>query len=375
MATLKPLCTTCERAFTIRNDIFHDGGYWIIDDTSGIPHHIAAEELERSVEMGCFICKQLYRIIQKIRHDAQTRGESIDLPLFDEILCFQSVEGDGWFGRIFRILALDSYADLSFYCITKQVARKLGLRTSLDPSLRSPNDLKQAKAWLENFQLHHGQFNRRLPSTFVPNRLVHVRQLEKDSITSARLVTGTSLPSGTPYLSLSHCWGGSTFLTLTHANLRQFQTAIPVAELTAVFRDALYVAFQLGIPYIWIDSLCIIQDSPTDWEHTSKQMGEIYKRAVCNLSASAYKNGAQGLFTERGIYSSGVLPLQIDTQNGAFSTSAASLEDAQFYMLDESVFSKPWEKICNGPLFERAWVLQEQLLALRVLHFGRSEMF
>lgn len=112
--------------------------------------------------------------------------------------------------------------------------------------------MKQAKAWLENCRQHHEQCNRRLPSAFVPSRLVHVRQLENGSVTSARLVTDTSLPSGTPYLSLSHCWGGARFLTLTHANLHQFQTAIPVAELTAVFHDALYVAFQLGIPYVWI---------------------------------------------------------------------------------------------------------------------------
>ncbi|KAH8728250.1 heterokaryon incompatibility protein-domain-containing protein [Phaeosphaeriaceae sp. PMI808] len=368
MATLKPLCTTCERTFAAN------------DDTTSYTtsHHTAAEELQRSVEMGCFICERLYKIIQEMQHNAHTKGESsIERPLFDEIRYSRPWSKDGWLARRFTIKAFDSYNEIVFDCITKEVTKQLGLQTSLDPSLKSPNGLKQAKAWLENCRQHHKQCNRRLPGAFVPSRLVHVRQLENGSITSARLVvTDASLPSRTPYLSLSHCWGGARFLTLTHANLLQFQTAIPVAELTAVFQDALYVAFQLGIPYVWIDSLCIIQDSATDWEHESQLMGEVYKGAVCNLSASAFKTGALGFSTERSSNLSSVLPLQIDTQNGSFSTSAACPEDAQFYMLEASVLhGHPWEEILSGSLFERAWVLQEQVLALRILHFGKSEMF
>ncbi|OAG00938.1 HET-domain-containing protein [Paraphaeosphaeria sporulosa] len=361
MAISNPLCPTCERAFAAN------------DDTTS--HHTAAEELQRSVEKGCFICKRLYNKIQELRN-AHATGESIDRPLFDEIRYTRQWSGNDWSARNFTVEAFGSYSEIWFDCISKEVAKQLGLRTSLYPSLRSPNSLKQAKVWLEDCRQHHELCNRRLQSTFVPTRLVHVRQLENGSVTSACLVIDTSLPARTPYLSLSHCWGGAKFLTLTGANLGQLREAIPVAELTAVFQDALYVAFQLGIPYVWIDSLCIIQDSPADWEYESKRMGEVYKGAVCNLSASAFKTGKQGLSSERGSHLSGFLPLQIDTQNGSFSTSAACPEDAQFYVAEGSVLrGKPWEEICNGPLFERAWVLQEQILALRVLHFGKREMF
>ncbi|KAL5421399.1 hypothetical protein PMIN04_005637 [Paraphaeosphaeria minitans] len=362
MANLRPLCTMCERAFAAD------------DDTT--LHHTAAEELKRSVEAGCFICKRFYKKIQELRDEAHTLGENIDRPLFEKIRYSRQWSGNGWLARNFTIEAFERSPEIWFDCITKEATKELGLRTSINSSLRSPDSLKQAKAWLENCRHHHELCNRRLQNVFVPSRLVHVLQLENGSVTSACLVIDTSLPSGTPYLSLSHSWGGARFLTLTGANLDQFREAIPVAELTAVFQDALYVAFQLGIPYIWIDSLCIIQDSPADWEYESKRMGEVYKGAVCNLSASAFKTGTQGLSSERGSHFSEILPLQIDKQNGSLRSSADCPEDAQFYLMERSVLrGKPWETICSGPLFERAWVLQEQILALRVLHFGKSELF
>lgn len=124
-----------------------------------------------------------------------------------------------------------------------------------------------------------------------------------------------------------------------------------------------------------LDSLRIIQDSPADWEHESQLMGEVYKRAICNLSVSAFNTGIQGFFAERTGNPSNILALQVDTKDGQFNASAACPEEAQFYLLDESVLhGQPWREICSGSLFERAWVLQEQILVSQRSAAGLSKV-
>lgn len=107
MATLKPLCTTCERTFATN------------DDTTS--HHTAAEELVQSVETGCFICKRLYNIIQEMKHNAHSRGGSnMERPLFDEIRYSRPWSKDGWLARRFTIKAFDGYQEILFDCISKE---------------------------------------------------------------------------------------------------------------------------------------------------------------------------------------------------------------------------------------------------------------
>lgn len=65
------------------------------------------------------------------------------------------------------------------------------------------------------------------------------------------------------------------------------------------FKDAIKVTRSSGLKYIWIDSLCIIQDSQSDWLHESKLMSNVYKYSYCNISATAAANDTIGLFCER----------------------------------------------------------------------------
>ncbi|KAF1973191.1 heterokaryon incompatibility, partial [Bimuria novae-zelandiae CBS 107.79] len=69
-------------------------------------------------------------------------------------------------------------------------------------------------------------------------------------------------------------------------NIKQWQSIIPIHELSAVFQDAVYTTHAMGFNFIWIDSLCIIQDDPQDWLQESKAMCQVYKGAVCNIAAS-----------------------------------------------------------------------------------------
>jgi hypothetical protein len=112
-----------------------------------------------------------------------------------------------------------------------------------------------------------------------------------------RLRDGNTLPSSTHYLTLSHCWGRERIFTLLRSNFESFYQNIDTAKLPKTFQDALWMTRRLGFKHLWIDSLCIIQDSHDDWLKEAPQMGEVYRNATLNLAATGFSDGRKGLFS------------------------------------------------------------------------------
>jgi hypothetical protein len=88
------------------------------------------------------------------------------------------------------------------------------------------------------------------------------------------------------WVSLSHCWGGSSPVQTTLGNLDSHMARLP-DPLPQTFADAVTVTKMLGLRYLWIDSLCIIQDSQEDWVHESAHMAKVYENAFVTISADA----------------------------------------------------------------------------------------
>jgi len=80
------------------------------------------------------------------------------------------------------------------------------------------------------------------------------------------------------------------------STLSQRQASIPPSKLPKSFRDAIQITRRLGYEYIWIDSLCIIQDDPADWERESAKMAEIYENAVLTIAVSDAVDSLRGCF-------------------------------------------------------------------------------
>lgn len=74
------------------------------------------------------------------------------------------------------------------------------------------------------------------------------------------------------YVALSHCWGPEPPLKTTSKNRRQMERDLSWSFLPKTFQDAILVTLHLGMQYIWIDSLCIIQDDALDWDRESARM-------------------------------------------------------------------------------------------------------
>lgn len=100
---------------------------------------------------------------------------------------------------------------------------------------------------------------------------------------------------------------------LTSKNVEDLKQSIPVGELSKTFQDAFLVCKWLEMRYIWIDSLCIMQDSAEDWQKEAALMQEVYSQARFNVSATGAVTSDEGLFFDRA--SLAVVPyvVNIDT--------------------------------------------------------------
>ncbi|KAH6875259.1 heterokaryon incompatibility protein-domain-containing protein [Alternaria rosae] len=172
------------------------------------------------------------------------------------------------------------------------------------------------------------------------------------------------------YVTLSHCWGKlpeAQQTKLCSANIEEFKRGIKLEDLPKTFSQAMQFAARLPeVGYIWIDSLCIKQGDKEDWLAQSAHMGRIYKEAFLNLSATAATDSQQGLFTGHvpRITIGDEATLNIFGLPGATKASENFLRECAIF--DLSIWAN---RIENAPVNKRGWVLQERLMAPRVLHF------
>ena len=102
------------------------------------------------------------------------------------------------------------------------------------------------------------------------------------------------------YAALSHCWGtGAAILKTTTHNLNKHTTqGISLDQLPISYQDAITVCRKLAISYLWIDSLCIVQNSLQDWRTQASRMADIYETAIVTIAASKAHNASQGCFVQ-----------------------------------------------------------------------------
>ena len=193
-----------------------------------------------------------------------------------------------------------------------------------------------------------------------PSRLLKLSGLKSSKV---KLIETAKTPPCGSYISLSHRWGKFPITMTTQGTLELFISGIEVMSLPKTFREAILVARNLGIGYLWIDSLCIIQGDPKDWQHEAALMHHVYRNAACNLSALDAESGHEGLFPPRNAES--VRPLIVKVAWRDHPKGPYAIVDEEFWT----------DRVYDAPLNHRGWVFQERLLAPRVLHFGSEQVF
>ncbi len=224
----------------------------------------------------------------------------------------------------------------------------------------------------------HGSMARR-PNSFsndiLPARLIHVGS--SDGSVEPRISESQEEWGGAPYMTLSHRWPSpeqeqeyGRILRLTKTNSEAMWTRCPLTELAPTFRDAIQVARELEIEYLWIDCLCIIQDDYPDKKREISKMGQIYKNALCNIAAAEEYHPQLGLFRPR--YSNNLKPFKVHVRR-PFPTMRLRDDMRGSYFIVNTDFKK--RNVYDAPVNKRAWVVQERCLSSRVLTFTRNQVF
>lgn len=255
-----------------------------------------------------------------------------------------------------------------------------------------------AKSWLQTCKEKHcceEACGTREPGWY-PKRLLDVGHEHQ----SPRLLLQDTDHLDGPYAALSHCWGPNPeFLMLSSTNLEELRREIPLQHLPASFRDAIVTCRRLTIPYLWIDSLCILQSGPgsrEDWVSQSLEMHRVYLCCELNISIDAASSPHEGAFRSRDprslqdcfvwtpSYPPRADPVDSDSNGQHDEENPTETETSRCGEPEtgsELVYRCAVFNWCDFdfarqhlPLSKRGWVLQERLMSPRTLHFQRDRI-
>lgn len=210
--------------------------------------------------------------------------------------------------------------------------------------------LAEIKSWVDSYTRAHELYAAAPPFKTFPVRAIDVGS-EQDS-TKIRLVI-FAFVSRQPIHCLSHCWGAGNLAEAisktTHTSLDAHK-GIPRNNLLKTFQDAVIITRKLSIRYLWIDSLCIIQQDQSDRETEAAKMASVYGEAYLVIAATAAPDGSYGYLSRRPTE-----PYRVkiaDERNRMHSFSIReSIASHHFHAASEP---KP------PPLITRAWAFEER---------------
>ncbi|KAF2183400.1 HET-domain-containing protein [Zopfia rhizophila CBS 207.26] len=167
------------------------------------------------------------------------------------------------------------------------------------------------------------------------------------------------------YCTLSYRWHAHTSFTTARSNIEQLRSKIPVDQLPKTIQDAITITRMLGVRYLWVDAIAIIQDEPEDWTREASKMDSIYRNSILTIAAVDEPNEDDGIFRRRQYNPRPYRRKQYpDMKPGYFD-----------YNHPFVYFSKRARARPSGELDTRGWCLQEQLLSPRILSYADSELF
>ena len=219
--------------------------------------------------------------------------------------------------------------------------------------------------WIDECTENHGSQCRKETPRHLPTRLIDVGT--SNSEPSLFFPPQGQLGN---YVALSYCWGGKPQYVLTTSQVTSKPVVFPLSSLPTTVRDAVIVCRHLEIKFLWVDALCIIQDSPDaeDWTRESAIMDQIYGNAFITLAAAGAPDVWEGILTTANKFSSETcsIPLRVSDQERSRSyLMPGSTATLRFY---------PYDIDDKQPLAKRAWAFQEYAMSNRILSYQKEQL-
>jgi len=202
------------------------------------------------------------------------------------------------------------------------------------------------------------------PSNFRPTRVLDVRPGKQNAI----CLVETSQKSGAiSWAALSYVWGGPQLLRTTKHSIQSHYQGINLDDMPQTLVDAVEVCRRISVPYLWVDSLCIIQDDPNDLEAELGSMAHIYQHAKVTVAAASASSVQQGFLQNYPLYyyADRGPPIQLYHANSETNRPLPGL------LLWPGHYSRHED---SDPIFKRAWTYQERMLSPRFLQYSTGGM-
>ncbi|KAI1803147.1 HET-domain-containing protein [Daldinia bambusicola] len=318
-------------------------------------HHRDEQSFAHSAKQGCVICS--------------------DFPFDDNVGQRNKVREYGFF-TIFWIsyendvpcVTVDSGEGLKTVSLVKTLqSTEDALNYDIPDSTGSPQTWSMVSKWMETCLQNHSSCSKKSEiKDYMPTRLLKINYAHDSYLQhppTFQLISRNEDFQGS-YAAMSYRWGEKPLdktLRLLKLTSAWLEKPNPIHCLPKTFRDAMHIAHRFGVEYLWIDRLCIYQDSCEDWRREAGTMQDVYRNALFCISALGAENDEGGCFFARE--PSLIAPSAVDIY-GNGELFRAELEDAAW----GATFH-------DEPLIHRGWVLQERLMAPRTIYFGSKQVF
>jgi hypothetical protein len=200
-----------------------------------------------------------------------------------------------------------------------------------------------------------------------PKRLIDLTPFN-DDVGNVRLVDGLAIKSS--YATLSYCWGTATeMFTTTLSTLSSRMSCINSRDAPKTFQNAFEITRALGIRYIWIDALCILQDSASDWKEESSKMGAIYSNSFVTIAIDWSSDPNSGCYRETSHN------FHEDADNHLFKAIKTSKDGITTLLYLEEDYMPELADLETAILATRGWTFQERILSPRIIHYTQKQLY
>ncbi|KAH7089741.1 heterokaryon incompatibility protein-domain-containing protein [Paraphoma chrysanthemicola] len=355
--------------------------------------HSDISEVARGAISGCQICDIIWRHFFRDR----SAQEYLQQPMFARNGVIHSFIGSGTHYRIRRPgtshrndyepddleleVGLNSpmdkdiprFKDIALTSVQGEPAVDVDVVTKPDSEVYGPHTWGIIQKWISNCRQNHSRCNLESKQTsWSPTRLLDLQYREEDDpvqrlVALMQYLMAGNLPADCklietattevegPYMTLSHRWDSTRKPCVTNAmNIGQRKAKISAHELPPIFEEAIHVTRRMGVRYLWIDSLCIVQGEGGDWGQEAITMDRVYTHSMLNLEGTV---GNSSLLQPRN--PAVIAPCVVETR-------WTRLEPVKYVITDFRYWdARIHRSVCNT----RAWICQERWLSPRILHF------
>ncbi|KAM7197967.1 Heterokaryon incompatibility protein (HET) domain containing protein [Naviculisporaceae sp. PSN 640] len=236
-------------------------------------------------------------------------------------------------------------------------------------STGTPENMRLAKHWLRSCLHTHPRCRSSTDvrsTEWLPTRLVFVGSAVSSQLHLVTTAKCDPKELEVTYAALSYRWGDQSQFCLMSAKVQQYHESIAFHELSKTLQEAIHTCRSIGLEYLWVDALCIVQDDMRDWAQESALMSKVYGFATCTIAAANSGEDQGGCFATRNQYQVRPCPfpnpLNPLTSKHRFYIRPQFLKD----IFEQEVRQSAW--------YTRGWVFQERMLSSRLLIFGKTQM-